>query len=654
MPLGGGLPAVHRSPAWDGGSDAGTVGSSEIYSDKHSSHMDGHFRRPSSKASCDMKSAAGFSAFTAPLSLGKNSGAFVHGTKSSHFHSILQQGLRAAASKIYLIDEMHLVGRVPGLKDPPEILIFIDEGKAASSGMAFTYDPSEGSWSTSGINGIIRPWFFQKVVDNRTEFRGTVLFQSKDDPSLAGNLVEPPSRLVHATFWENIYGIQLEGLIPAKNPISETRKAFGSLLQGAENHVYTMHPDARARANSLDSAKPLLYNVPGLLDRKPDVLCTIDVDRAMELGLDIVQSADRSDTYLIKGPVPRDAIVSMEPNVPVSLPDHLMAKIVDPKSFQHVPIIDLREDEATILEKLKYACEVVGFLQVVGHGVPREVEARRLEMQKRFFNLPAEKKLAIHVNAEHPVRGYFGKGSEDLDGLNAEKADSGDLKKTVTDNKEGLDMNGVPWSHPGDSYIARVFGQSSHLPADEDLPGLEASLDEYHSEMFTLSKKLLRLMAMVLGQNEHFFEKHLTRPVATSRLLHYWPLKDFAKEIGCGEHTDYGLLTILKQDQTGGLQVLNAKDMVWIHATPVEDAYVVNLGDMLARWTGDHFKSTVHRVVNLSPSERYSAPYFLEPNLDTVIQPGELFAGPRVENQEAFTAEEILARFYKGAGMIKS
>jgi len=250
------------------------------------------------------------------------------------------------------------------------------------------------------------------------------------------------------------------------------------------------------------------------------------------------------------------------------------------------------------------------------------------------------------------VRGHFGKGGEDLDGLDLSNGNAVAPRQKVVDNKEGLDTNGVPWSKPGESYIAQIFGQPSRMPSEEDVPGFQAIHEEYANEMFQLSKKLLRLMALALDKPQDFFEAHLTKAVATHRLLHYWPLKDFQKEIGCGEHTDYGLLTILKQDNVGGLQVLNAKDMQWVHVIPVKDAYVVNIGDMLARWTGHHFKSTIHRVVNLSPAERYSSPYFLEPNLDTVITPGELYNGPR-SDEEALSAETILERYYRGAGLLR-
>jgi isopenicillin N synthase-like dioxygenase/RNA:NAD 2'-phosphotransferase (TPT1/KptA family) len=595
-------------------------------------------------------------AYTEPRKV-QNSGAFVHGTKFENFLSILEHGLKASNCNIYLIDEMRPDGRIPGLKEPPELLIFIDEEKARSVNMEFDYDPIEGSWTTIGIDGVIRPWFFQKIVDHRKPSRGNVLFQSKDDPMLRNTIRKPPPRLVHATFWENLNGIQREGLIPAKNPVTEMRRSFGSLLQGAEDHVYTVDKDqcecSALEVSSKSTQSGYALTIPGFEERQPDVLCTISLKKADEMGLDVVQSSDRDDTFFVKGSVPPELIAGFEPNEPVNLPERLKAKIADPQSFEQIPIINLEEDEATIVKKMKYACEVVGFMQVVGHGVPEELQIRQLELQKRFFQLPEAQKKVLSTGAACPVRGHFGKGGEDLDGLDMSNAKANVPSAKLTDNKEGLDLNGVPWSQPGSSYIAKIFGQPSQMPSEREVPGFRATHEEYGNAMFQLSRKLLGFMALALDQPADFFEAHLTKPVATHRLLHYWPLNDFQKEIGCGEHTDYGLLTILKQDGVGGLQVLNAKDMQWVHAIPIKDAYVVNIGDMLARWTGHHFKSTVHRVVNLSRAERYSSPYFLEPNLDTVITPGELYKGPRSDGKSV-PAEMILEQYYRGAGLLRN
>jgi len=366
-----------------------------------------------------------------------------------------------------------------------------------------------------------------------------------------------------------------------------------------------------------------------------------------------------------------------EVNEQAIIPDSLKAKIVDPKSFAQIPIIDMSADDATIIEQLRYSCEVVGFMQVVGHGVSSDLIQRHGEFHRRFFNLSTDTKEGLRLNEESPVRGYFGKGGEDLDNVLGKQVEAAGKEKiahqTRKDHKEALDLNGVPWSTPDGGQVAKEFGMPSRLPADE-LKGFKEVVEEYNAEMIKMSKRLLSLMAQVLGQDADLFDAHLTNPVATQRLLHYWPTENFNTQIGVGEHTDYGLLTILKQDSVGGLQVLNAKDSTWVHATPIEGAFVVNIGDMLQRWTGNRFKSTVHRVVNTSNTDRYSVPFFLEPNMDSMIVPGGLCSAPDLDGCDrmqrrarlrnwwgqvrsmgpAKSAEDILESFYTASGQLKS
>lgn len=351
-----------------------------------------------------------------------------------------------------------------------------------------------------------------------------------------------------------------------------------------------------------------------------------------------------------------------------TIPDSLKAKIVDPKSFEQIPIIDMSADDATIIEQLRYACEVVGFMQVVGHGMSPTLLHKHAEFHRRFFSLPNATKESLRLSDECPVRGYFGKGGEDLDKVLGKQVDAAGKEKiahqTRKDHKEALDMNGVPWSNPDGGSVAKVFAMPSRLPEYDELEGFEEVVEEYNTEMFKMSRRLLSFMAQVLGQGADLFEPHLTNPVATQRLLHYWPTENFNTQIGVGEHTDYGLLTILKQDSVGGLQVLNAKDSTWVHAAPIEGAFVVNLGDMLQRWTGNRFKSTVHRVVNTSNTDRYSVPFFLEPNMDSMIVPGGLCSEPDVDGCDwqsqmhamgpAKSAEDILESFYRASGQLKS
>ena len=199
-----------------------------------------------------------------------------------------------------------------------------------------------------------------------------------------------------------------------------------------------------------------------------------------------------------------------------------------------------------------------------------------------------------------------------------------------------------------------------------------------------LARHLLRLMALALGMPRAFFDALTTAPVSTLRLLHYWPLQNFKKEIGCGAHTDYGLVTLLLQDDVGGLQVLNqskknsngADGGEWIHVPPIEGALVVNIGDMMHRWTQGVFKSTIHRVVNTANVDRYSCPFFFNPNIDAQIVPiSTLKAMAAVASNEkeggdgdsnsnnsgdnsgsgsslALTCGEILKEFYRRAGLL--
>mmetsp|Transcript_87265 Transcript_87265/g.154610 ORF Transcript_87265/g.154610 Transcript_87265/m.154610 type:complete len:746 (+) Transcript_87265:80-2317(+) len=684
-------------------SQVGSQVGSQVSSSQRSAHAFSLSQFSDSKRSAPLTH---HSAHTAPPRY-RNSGAFVHGTKFQNFSSIMQQGLKAAKSEIFMIDEVRPDGRVPGLKDAPEILIFIDENKARSENMEFDYDAKLGTWKTRGIDGVIRPWFFQKVVDQRRgPGKANVLFQSKEDPMMQANKLrslQKPRYLVHATYWQNVSGIMREGLVPAKNPVSDVRKPFRSLLQGAESHVYTLRPRGSsemsegllqghafekdvitkviARDFSMDStpeAMPedaeavhfLIDKDQVGLDTRPDALVVIDVEKAAKKGisLDMVQSGDKEDNIFVTGKIPPEILAGVEPNDPVNLPESLKAKIVNPKSFADIPIIDLRQDEATLIKQFKYACEEVGFMQITGHGVPEGLQQQHMALQEKFFKLDQSVKDQLRLSEASPVRGYFGRGGEDLDQVGSYQDKDGN--KSRKDQKEALDCNGVPWSKPVGGYVAGVFGQQSQMPAEDLLPRFREVMEEYAAEMFKLCRRILEIMALILGKPRDFFEQHITQPVATHRILHYWPLKDFETEIGVGEHTDYGLLTILKQDLTGGLQVLNAKDGRWIHCCPIENAFVVNLGDMVSRWTAHRFKSTVHRVVNISAKDRYSVPYFLEPNMDTVIKYGGLsgkdaagsemhanaakFQPPeRLADSSEDTSEAILERFYRASGQLK-
>jgi len=163
-----------------------------------------------------------------------------------------------------------------------------------------------------------------------------------------------------------------------------------------------------------------------------------------------------------------------------------------------------------------------------------------------------------------------------------------------------------------------------------DLPGWRAVMEAYYAEMEALGRMLLQAFAVALGMGETFFDDWLEAPMTTLGPLHYPPQTGHITEaqIGAGAHTDYGCLTMLAQDDAGGLQVRNAAGL-WIDAPPVPGSFVVNIGDMMERWTNGVFTSTLHRVINISGRERFSLPFFFDPDfsapvecLETCLAPG--------------------------------
>ncbi len=267
-------------------------------------------------------------------------------------------------------------------------------------------------------------------------------------------------------------------------------------------------------------------------------------------------------------------------------------------------------DRAAVAKAFRAACRDKGFLYVVDHDIPKALIESVFSETKRFFALPLPRKKEVDMAHSPYHRGY--------EPLRGQALETG----TPPDIKEGFYLgNELPEHDP--RVQAKLF---DHGPNQwpENLPGFRETLDLYFERMESLCRLTMRALALALDLPEGHFEHFCDGAVSNLKLLHYPPQPSNAHpdEKGCGAHTDWGAITYLLQDDVGGLQVWD-EGHGWIDAPPIKGAFVLNLGDLIARWTNDRFRSTLHRVINRSGRERYSVPFFFtgRPDHDVVCLP---------------------------------
>ncbi|RKP47039.1 isopenicillin N synthase family dioxygenase [Pararobbsia silviterrae] len=314
-----------------------------------------------------------------------------------------------------------------------------------------------------------------------------------------------------------------------------------------------------------------------------------------------------------------------------------------PDTSTGLPLIDigpLFEDDAaaraSVVQTLKAACEQRGFFYVTNHGVPAALIERVFGATEAFFDQPIEAKLAVEKSLSRCNRGY-----EPLRAQTLEKGTPADLKESF--------YLGADIASDDPRVLAGRFNTGpNQWPAD--LPGFEETMTAYYEAAYALACRLVVALAESLDLPSDYFDGYLDDASATLRLLHYppQPPNPAPGEKGCGEHTDFGGITLLLQDDSGGLQVRDAAAGRWIDAPPVPGTYVVNIGDLFGRWTNGRYHSTLHRVINVSGHERHSVPFFFTGNplhevacLPTCLAPGEAPQFPPV------TVEEHLIACYK-------
>ncbi|XP_010519671.1 PREDICTED: 2-oxoglutarate-Fe(II) type oxidoreductase-like isoform X2 [Tarenaya hassleriana] len=268
---------------------------------------------------------------------------------------------------------------------------------------------------------------------------------------------------------------------------------------------------------------------------------------------------------------------------------------------------DLRQS----VDSLKQACLDCGFFYVINHGISQEFMDEVFEQSKKFFALPLEEKMKVLRNEKH--RGYTPVLDEILDPDNQVRGDY----------KEGYYIGiEVPEDDPDSD---KPFYGANPWPSNDILPRWREIMEIYHQEALKVSMAVARLLALALNLDADYFDRPemLGKPIATMRLLHYEGKSDPSKGIyACGAHSDYGMITLLATDGVTGLQICkdkNAKPQRWDYVPPIKGAFIVNLGDMLERWSNGYFKSTLHRVIG-NGEERYSIPFFVEPNHNCLVE----------------------------------
>jgi isopenicillin N synthase-like dioxygenase len=315
--------------------------------------------------------------------------------------------------------------------------------------------------------------------------------------------------------------------------------------------------------------------------------------------------------------------------------NYAKAKSIDASGIPVIDIGGLNDDSITryreIADAFLSAAQTVGFFYVKNHGVPHELIDAAFAVSAEFFAHSSDEKDSVRVSDRH--RGFLSIGQAKMQGSATQ-----DLKESFIWGREfSADALASLRDNP-------MIGKNQ-WPAL--IPRMPTVLNAYFERCVDLGQSLLRVFAVALDVNPGYFTDCFDCTISRGSTLYYPPQPAHLgeKQFGVAPHTDYGCLTLLYQDDTGGLQVLGA-DRTWINASPINDTYVVNVGDLLARWSNDRFRSTPHRVVNESGRARQSLAVFVDPNFATPIIP-VVQDGRAARYKPTTCGAHILSRFDK-------
>jgi isopenicillin N synthase-like dioxygenase len=280
-------------------------------------------------------------------------------------------------------------------------------------------------------------------------------------------------------------------------------------------------------------------------------------------------------------------------------------------SLERLPVIDVSAlmgadpvARARTAREIDSACRNLGFFYASGHAISAGTLTALTSASHRFFALSQEEKMKIAMaRGGRAWRGFFPVG--------------GELTSGRPDVKEGVYFGEE--LGPEDPRVAAGLPLHGANQFPTRVPELRASVLTFMVEAERSAHAIMEGIALALGLDDQYFRRNYTaKPTMLFRIFHY-PASNASQGWGVGEHTDYGLLTLLAQDEIGGLQVKTPTG--WIDAPPIAGALVCNIGDMLDRLTGGVYRSTPHRVLNATDRSRLSFPFFFDPGFDARIVP---------------------------------
>jgi isopenicillin N synthase-like dioxygenase len=304
-----------------------------------------------------------------------------------------------------------------------------------------------------------------------------------------------------------------------------------------------------------------------------------------------------------------------------------------------IPKIDISEIEEkefsrTLLQDFFSAYNKYGFGYIINHGIEKTLIEQLFQVSKQFHSQPLSEKMRVALDHNH--RGYIA--------INT----STDVNSKLADVKKPNQSESFMMMREDKSELPDVY-----LSGPNQWPKLEnfkEVLEKYTYNMTKLGRNLMRLALLSSGVKDLSVMQSLDTPTIWLRLLHYPPIsKNSPSDLyGSAPHTDFGCLTILAQDEIGGLQV-QTREGEWIDVPKLEGSFVVNVGDMLSRYTNGLLRSTPHRVINKSGKERFSCPFFFDPHTNAVVQPLKGTGKPKFSpiNFGEFLREELEASYEK-------